>query len=61
MTEIPVTPMQPQSNNRTRNMILIGVGVVMLLCCCCLIIAVPALWYCGDVLSGVSNSCAPFP
>lgn len=47
---------QPQSNNR--NMIIIGIVVVLLLCCCCAIVSGTALWFCGDILTGLSSSCS---
>lgn len=50
----------PESGNRNRNMIIgIVVGLIVL-CCCCLLIALPALWFCGDMLTGLATTCT-FP
>jgi hypothetical protein len=45
-----------QPSNRNRNMIIIGVVVVLVLCCCCVAASV-GLWACGDMITGISNSC----
>ena len=52
---------QPSNSNRRRTLIIVAVVVGLLLCCCCLAVASVAGWYCGDVLTGLSSSCTPFP
>lgn len=44
----PLPPsMEPQKNNRNRNIILAVVGVSLLLCCCC-VVFVGLAWTYGD-------------
>lgn len=47
--------MQPQQGNSSRTVLIVAV-VVVLLCCCC--VTAVALWGCGDLLTGVANSCS---
>ncbi len=49
-------PMTQQPDNKRRNLIIAVVVGVLLLCCCCVAIVAGA-WACGDMLTGVSNSC----
>lgn len=44
----PLPPsLEPQKNNRNRNVILAVVGVILLLCCCC-VVALSLAWTYGD-------------
>jgi hypothetical protein len=48
----------PAQGNNRRNIIIGVVVAVVVLCCCCALIAIGAFWFCGDLITGVSQSCS---
>jgi len=46
-------PMEPQKNNRNRNIILAVVGVSLLLCCCCVVVLGLAWTYGDQILNSL--------
>jgi hypothetical protein len=54
MSDLSSTPSQ---GNQNQTLIIVAVVVGVLLCCCCVAVAAGALWFCGDMLTGLSNSC----
>lgn len=45
-----------QPSNRNRTLIIIGVVVALVLCCLC-VVGSAVLWACGDIITGISNTC----
>jgi len=55
MPHFQETQLMSSSGNNNRTIIIV-VAVVVLLCCCCAVVGT-AGWFCGDLLTGASQSC----
>jgi type VI protein secretion system component VasF len=61
MMDSPVSPAQPQPNNRQRNLIIFAVVGGLFLCCCCALVAGYLGWACGDMVTLGASSCQWWP